>query len=118
MRKNKNAKSLKKAKYEDIDEALIIWTHEARKNSIPLNHEIFKVKSSKFAEELGYKDFKGSDGFVSKFIKRNELKFGVMLGEASKVDKLICVNWKNKLNELKSKYNAEIIFNGDELGLF
>ena len=34
---NKNSKSLKKAKYEDIDKALMIWTHEARKNNIPLN---------------------------------------------------------------------------------
>ena len=90
----------------------MIWTHEARKNNIPLNHEIFKVKSSKFTEELGYKDFQESDGFVSKFIQRNGLKFEVMVGEASEVDKLICKDWKNKLNELSSGYNAEDIFNG------
>ena len=46
-----------------------------------------KVKSSKFAEELGCKDFKGSGGFVSKFIKKTGWKFGVTVGEASKVDK-------------------------------
>ena len=41
-----------------------------------------------------------------------------MVGEASKVDKLICDEWKNKVNELTSWYNAEDIFNGDKLGLF
>ena len=55
---NKNAKSLYKAKYEDIDEALVIWTHEARKNNITFNHEIFKIKSSKCDKKLGYKDVK------------------------------------------------------------
>jgi len=84
----------------------MIWTHEARKNNIPLNHEIFKVKSNKFAEELGYKDFNGSDGFVAKFIK-NGLKFGLMVGETRKIDKLICEDGKNKLNKLTSRYNAE-----------
>ena len=49
---------------------------------------------------------------------RNGLKFGVMVGEASKVDKLIWEDWKNKLNELTSGYKVKDIFNGDELGLF
>ena len=43
------------------------------------------LKSSQFAEELGYKDFKGSGGFVSKFIKRNGLKFGVRSEKQAKL---------------------------------
>jgi len=115
---NKNAKSLKKAKYPNIDEALIIWIKEARKNNITINQEILKVKSIKFANDLGYIDFKGSDGFITKFVKRNGLTFGALSGEANKVDKVMCEDWKNKLQELTFGYSAEDIFNGDELGLF
>ena len=57
-------------------------------------------------------DFKRSDGFVSKFIKINGLKFGVMVGKASKVDKLICEIGKINLTNVLQGTMLKIYLTG------
>ena len=55
---------LKKGKYKDVEEILVLWFCEARACSTPIDGEVLKEKALKIAEDLNALDFKASNGWL------------------------------------------------------
>ncbi len=51
----------------------------------------------KYAVFLGYYDFKASNGWLDKFLKRNNISFKTICGEAGLVDQDVVSNWINNM---------------------
>ena len=79
---------------------------------------LLKEKALKFTSDLGLNDFKGSNGWLDAFLKRNNIVMKVQSGERGAVDLNIVQNWKSKLSESCDGYAPSDIFNMDETGLF
>jgi hypothetical protein len=79
---------------------------------------MLQEKSKQVAKKHGLTDFKGSNGWLEKFQKRNNITFKSVCGEATSVDKEAVNNWKAKIPDINSNYAECDIFNADETGLF
>ena len=53
---------MKKADYEDMDDALDTWMREARAHDIPISGFSLEPKAQELAAELGHPEFKCSNG--------------------------------------------------------
>ena len=60
--------------YNDIDQALAIWVEQSLNANIDLSGEILKEKGKVFAELLDKNDFKASDGWLTGFKERHNIK--------------------------------------------
>lgn len=112
-------KKIRLCEKDDLDKALIAWFKVKMSETIPvpINGPILKVQAEKFAEQLGYKDFVCSDGWLNRFKTRHQIVFGKISGEEGSVDNSGASDWlKNKWSLIKSGYEREDIFNADETG--
>ena len=78
-------KKRRKADYEDVETALGIWMREARAKDIPISGPILQAKAEELAKELGYPDFKCSNGWLTRFKARKGIGFRAIRGEAKSV---------------------------------
>ena len=68
--------------------------------------------------QLGLSDFKGSNGWVEKFLKRHNLVCKTMSGERGDVNNDTVSSWKERLPHICEGYEPRDIFNMDESGIF
>ena len=66
-----------------------------------------------FASEVGNTQFKGSQGWLQSFVKRNNIVFGTMTGERGDVSTKTVDEWKEKLPTICYGYLPHNIFNMD-----
>ncbi|XP_018319168.1 tigger transposable element-derived protein 4-like [Agrilus planipennis] len=78
-------KKLRKPKFEDLDRAMVEWLETQRIKNVLITGPILKSKAKMFAEQLGIKDFKASEGWLGKFKHRHELNYGPIIGETCNV---------------------------------
>src|SRR6185369_13042463 len=64
----------KTAKYPELENALILWMSHAVSVNKSIKGDVILDKAKSFAQLLGINDFKGSNGWVSNFKKRHNLK--------------------------------------------
>lgn len=57
-------------KYEQIDNRMIEWFNDMRKNNIPVSGPMLKEKALECATELNFPEFRASNGWCEKFKKR------------------------------------------------
>lgn len=112
------SKKLKSCEFKDLEECVLKWLKQCRDKNVPIGGPILQEKAQQFAVELGYKNFRASNGWLQNFKKRNELIFRKICGESASVDDGVCLEWKDKLAELTEGYEPEDVFNADETGLF
>ena len=112
-------KRLRKATFNDIEDALLLWLKQARTCGVPVGGPLLKEKANQLAIELGHEGFACSDGWLDRFKKRREVTFRMVSGEANSVPKNIVDDFlHNKLPKLLEEYEPKDIFNADETGLF
>src|SRR6185312_7332244 len=106
-------------KFPQLEEALAIWiTHALAANRI-ITGEIILSKADDFAKLLNIENFHGSDGWLTNFKKRHNLKQYNKHGEAqSGPSEEELEEERKKLRELISNYDIEDVFNCDETGKF
>ena len=75
-------------------------------------------KGRTFAKDLGLNDFKGSNGWLESFLKRNNIVFKTQSGEHAEVNRDTVSQWRETLPSLCKGYSPKDIFNMDETGLF
>ena len=79
---------------------------------------MIQTQAAKYASEMGKKDFKASNGWLHRFLKRYGFKHINLHGEAGDVDKTKYEEQIAKIREQLEGFDVELIFNMDETGLF
>lgn len=108
----------KVCEYESVDKAVFKWFESMRANNLPVSGPIIKKQALEFVSSLGFRDFKASEGWLSKFKTRHSILGKVLSGESASVDKTKADEWKQQLSEVVRGFKPEDIFNVDETGIF
>ncbi|GBM80190.1 Tigger transposable element-derived protein 4 [Araneus ventricosus] len=78
-------KRLRKAKKENVEEALFKWFTLQRSRNLPVTGAILQAKANEFAELFEEKSFVCSNGWLDRFKKRYNIRSGKVVGEAANV---------------------------------
>ena len=113
-----NKKKRRNLLYDDIDQALAIWTEQALDARLDLSGDILKEKAMSFAKLLNKNDFKASEGWFSGFKERHNIKEHVKHGEAGSAPISELPTYREQIKSITSQYQLSDIFNTDETGLF
>ena len=90
-------KRMRKAAYDDVEEATLLWFEQARARNISISGPILRSKAVSFANDLGHNDFSCSDGWLSRFKARHGIIFKTISGEAKSVDVSVIDPWKTTI---------------------
>jgi hypothetical protein len=105
--------------YEEVDQALTIWTEKAIGAELDITGDILKEKAIHFAQLLDINDFKASEGWLTKFKQRHNIKQYTKQGEAASAPISELPIYREELkNSITNQYQLSDIFNADETGLF
>ncbi|XP_021695375.1 tigger transposable element-derived protein 4-like [Aedes aegypti] len=116
---NPLAKKFKSVADIRLERSMEIFVNQARASNLPLSGAIIQEKARAFATQLQLPEFKGSSGWLTKFVKRQKLSFKKICGESAAVDTEMTDEWVNStLPGLIDEYEPHNIFNADETGLF
>jgi len=115
----KNQKRLSSSRNQEIDEAVKDFINDARDMKIPLTGEIIKEKAKRLGKMMDIEHFRGSSGWLSRFKKRQGLKWRCLTGDAAEADVSVAMDWiEHYLKPILDQYDENDIFNGDETGMF
>ena len=103
---------------ESLNELLYSFFSQARDKNIPISGPILQSKALMFADELGIEDFKASNGWLTSWKKRYNIKQLKISGESADVDLDVVEDFKKRLPDFISHFKPEDVFNCDETGLF
>ena len=116
-----NASSSKKprvSEFSTINESLYQWYLMACSKNIYPGGPQLAEKAREIAARLGKSEFKGTNGWLSKWKKRYNIKRVAVCGEAGDVRGETVTSWKERLPEILRGYAKEDIYNLDETGCF
>lgn len=113
-----NKKKKRSLIYENIDQAMAIWVQEAINACLDLNGDILREKAKNFSVLLGIEDFKASEGWLTKFKQRHNIKQYLKQGESGSAPISELPFYREDLKNITSQYQLSDIFNADETGLF
>ncbi len=80
------AKRKRHGKDDQVEKALLEFYHWAKSKNIPLNGPLLMEKAKAIAVEAGVMNFRPTDGWFSRWKKRNGLVFVTSRGEAAEAD--------------------------------
>ena len=112
-------KRLKIGKYEEVSAALIKWFTSKMDQGASISGPLLIEKAQKFASDMGYDDFKCSQGWLTSFKERYNIKLRSIQGEERDVKTEDVDAWHQTVwTEILQEYEAKDIYNCDESGLF
>ena len=88
---------MKKGTYSDVDDALDLFMREARARDCSISGPILIGEAQDLASKLGHDNFKGSQGWLTRFKQRKGIHFLDITGEAHSVDPAAVDAWKTTL---------------------
>ncbi|GBN62143.1 Tigger transposable element-derived protein 4 [Araneus ventricosus] len=115
--KKGSMKKIRIAGYPDLEECLIKWFKQCREYNLPIGGNELKEKAEQFAQKLGHKDFKSSNGWLENFKNCHNIVFRKLCGKSQSVSDELCSEWIKNLPGLLQEYSPDNIFNADETGL-
>ena len=120
---DRNAKRVRQTQHPEVTEMMDLWVARAMHHGIDLNGEVLRQKWMRFADLVGVPDDERlhlSDGWLTKFKARHNLKNRKRHGEAASADPEAVEQDRQRLRNLITKYGYKLcdIFNMDETGLF
>ena len=65
------SKKMRKAKYEDLEDAVDSWFKKARAGACPISGPILSARAEQLAKKLGMTEWKCSPGWLERFKKRH-----------------------------------------------
>lgn len=115
--KKTNAK-IRFSKYEELEEALLMWFCQSRAQNLPVSGPLISEKATQLANLLKLQ-FTPNPAWLDRFKKRHDIKYKALCGESSNVQPHMTEGWRNTtLPGLLQKFALCDIFNCDEFGLF
>ena len=116
---NTSFKRYKYGKNPEIEKALLHWFSTMNARAVRMSGPILCEKAREFGVKLGYPDFKPTDGWLTRWKKRNDIVYKRAHGERSSADQESAKVWQNaKLEDILARYDPDDIYNADETGLF
>jgi hypothetical protein len=107
-----------KTPYSEVNDKVWDWFLEARKKNIPITGKLIQEKAIMLSVELGHNDFVASNGWLDRWLKRNNVKSACLSGDRAEVSEEVVEDWKKRLPTLCDGYEPCDIFNADESGFF
>ncbi|GBL97555.1 Tigger transposable element-derived protein 6 [Araneus ventricosus] len=90
-----------------------------RDKNVSISGPFITEKTLQFAKALGYDEFRGNNGWLEKFKRRDGIMAKVISGESKYVEGNDSGNWITEtLSKLLKDYKPENFFNADETALF
>ncbi|GBM18185.1 Tigger transposable element-derived protein 4, partial [Araneus ventricosus] len=115
---NSCSKRLKTCVYKDVDEAVLKWIHTMRNKNVPISGPFIIEKALQFEKALGYDEFRGSNGWLEKFMRKHGIMAKVISGESKDVDDNDSENWITETpSKILKDYKPQNTFNVDETAL-
>lgn len=116
---NMNKKRNRKGKHELVDRALKLWLENVREKDARVNGPILKTKAEELAKSLGVGNFNSSNGWLSRWLKRENIVYVKPAGEKGEADNVAADSWLKEIwPSLREEYSSSDIFNADETGLY
>lgn len=113
------SKRKREGKDPDVEEALDQWFSLVSGRGVSISGPLLKMKSEELAKKLGHNDFKATDGWLSRWKARHNIKFKKAHGEKGSADKVSAEQWKNtKIKTYLENFCPDDIYNADETGLY
>ncbi|OAF71879.1 hypothetical protein A3Q56_00347 [Intoshia linei] len=110
---------IRTVKNDKLEKAVLIFFDNSRQNNIPISGCLMKQKGLLYAKIMGIINYSASDGWLTKFKRRNSISFKQICGERKSVNMDLVNDWKqNVLNSIIQGYTDENIFNADEFALY
>ena len=88
---NPNRLCAKSSPYQPLESALLKWMDAALEKNIPINCRLVQEKALELAELMNFKGFTASNGWLSRFKKRENLDFKGRNCERSQLVFLFCL---------------------------
>lgn len=98
----------KSSKYPQLEKELFTWFQKMREDKLVVNTNNLRTTALKLAQDLCLMDFKASNGFIHKFMIRNNLRRRVATHYLQKVSNEVMENVKTFLTDL-TKYRLDFI---------
>lgn len=106
-------------KEPNVEEALDQWFSLVSNRGVCISGPILKAKAEELAKKFQINDFLATDGWLSRWKVRRNIKFKKIHGEKSGANYKGAEEWKKKLLPVYLKtYNPDDIYNADETGLY
>lgn len=84
-----------------------------------VNGPILKSRAEELAKSLGAVDFNASNGWFSRWLKRENIIYAKPAGEKAEADNVAADSWlREEWPVLREEYSPNNIFNADETGLY
>ncbi len=103
--------------FQDANEALYKWYMAACYKNIYLAGPQLIEKAKQIADSLGKPEFKGSNGWLTKWKTRYNIKKVKSCGESGDMHGETVQSWKERLPEILHGFSKEDIWNADETGV-
>jgi hypothetical protein len=91
---NKRQKRVINTKNFKLNESVLKFIRLSNSNKVPIDGVIIKTFASDVALRLGLNDFKASNGWLQKLVKRHDIKYRTYRGESADVSDDCVDNWK------------------------
>jgi len=112
----KNAKRC--VKFDTIEDFVLQYVEKCNNMSFPICGFLMKDVALKYALKYDITNFKASNGWLEKFLKRNDIILNTIYGENKSADHLAAIDFVTSFDITKLGYEERNIFNFDETGLF
>jgi hypothetical protein len=103
----------------DVEVALNEWFSIVRTRGVRVTGPMLKTKAEELAKRFGHLDFKATEGWLSRWKGRFNIKYKKAYGEKESGDLSSAEGWKlNVLPQLLNDFSPNDIYNADETGLY
>lgn len=111
------AKRVYRGRLFEVNSATAQWVQDMEESGVTLSVPMIQKYAKEKADQLE-KDFNVSNGWMSGFMKRNNLSVRSACGESEKVVPTTVEDWFSANKDILSKYDDANTFNMDETALF
>ena len=116
---NSNRKRKGCGKDGEMKATLKDWFTHVREKDARLNGPCLREKAEQLARKMGKPEFKATEGWCNRWIKRENIVFKTPKGKAGDADVSAVHSWlKEQWPILISEYSPSDVYNADESGLY
>ena len=97
---------MRQGTFANLDQAIFKWLLVVRSRDVAVSALVFKTKAIEFAEKINVENFKASDDWLDRWIKRFSVSFKTVSGENNACTDEMVAPWKQTtLPTILSKYD-------------